>query len=100
MKKLIQKIELINSMIPAVEIADEIPVTYAGGTWPYYVLIEPIEVKNQFVTIRSAVSQNSFIEGKERYNMNKSSFFGDENCAKHLNYTLNIILKSFKKVTK
>jgi hypothetical protein len=100
MKKLIQKIELINSMIPAVNLADEVPVTYAGGTWPYYVLIEPIEVKNQFVTIRSAINHNSFIASKERYNVNKTSDFGDEFCAKHLNYVLNTILKSFKKVIK
>lgn len=100
MKKLLTKIEQINAMIEAVNQSEEIPVTYAGGTWPYYVMIEPIQVKNQFVTIRSAIKLNSFIDGKERYNMNKVSAFGDQNCAKHLNYTLNIILKSFKNVTK
>jgi hypothetical protein len=100
MKKLIQKIEQINAMIEAVNESENIPVTYAGGTWPFYVLIDPIQVNGKFVTIRSAINQNSFIEGKERYNLKKSSVFGDEFCAKHLNYTLNIILKSFKNVTK
>lgn len=100
MKKLIQKIEQINAMIEAVNNAEEIPVTYAGGTWPYYVVIEPIIISGKFVTIRSAINQNSFIERKERFNLNKVSTFGDENCAKHLSYTLNIILKSFKSVIK
>lgn len=100
MKKLLTKIEQINAMIEAVNQSEEIPVTYAGGTWPYYVLIEPITINGKFVTIRSAIAQNSFIDGKERFNLNKVSTFGDENCAKHLNYTLNIILKSFKNVIK
>jgi hypothetical protein len=105
MKALLKKIELINSMLEAVNDSADIPVTYAGGTWPYYVQIKPIEVKNQFVTIRpsddassSYCSRYTYFETKERYNMNKKSICGDENCAKHLNYTLNIILKAFKKV--
>ena len=65
-----------------------------------YVVIKPIEVKNQFVTITSDISLESFINGKERYNINKSSIFGDEYCAKHLNYTLNLILKAFKNTLK
>jgi hypothetical protein len=103
MKALLKKIDLINSMIDSVNNADEIPVTYAGGTWPYYVQIKSIEVKNQFVTIRpseDASSRHNYFETKERYNMNKKSICGDEYCAKHLNYTLNIILKSFQKVIK
>lgn len=103
MKALLKKIDLINSMIDQVNNADEIPLTYAGGTWPYYVQIKPIEVKNQFVTIRpleDALLGYNYFETKERYNMNKKSICGDEYCAKHLNYTLNIILKSFKKVIK
>jgi hypothetical protein len=100
MKALLKKIELINSMLEAVNDSADIPVTYAGGTWPYYVQIKPIEVKNQFVTIRpsdDAFLRHNYFETKERYNMNKKSIGGDENCAKHLNYTLNIILKAFKK---
>lgn len=103
MKSLLKKIDLINSMIDSVNDADEIPLTYAGGTWPYYVQIKAIEVKNQFVTIRpseDAYSRHTYFETKERYNMNKKSICGDEYCAKHLNYTLNIILKAFKKATK
>lgn len=103
MKSLLKKIDLINSMIDQVNELNETPVTYAGGTWPYYVQIKPIEVKNQFVTIRPADEvylKYSYFETKERYNMNKKSICGDEYCAKHLNYTLNIILKAFKKSLK
>ena len=103
MKSLLKKIELINSMLTAVNDSADIPVTYAGGTWPYYVQIKPIEVNNKFVTIRPSDDvylKYSYFESKERYNMNKKSICGDEYCAKHLNYTLNIILKAFKKVTK
>ncbi len=100
MKSLLKKIEEINSMIEKINDLGDIPVTYAGGTWPYYVQIKPIEVKNQFVTIRPSDDvylKYSYFETKERYNMNKKSIGGDEFCAKHLSYTLNIILKSFKK---
>ena len=95
-----RKINLINSLIEEVNNAEQMPVTYANSTWPSYVVIKPIEVKNQFVTIKSDISLESFINGKERYNINKSSTFGDEYCAKHLNYTLNLILKAFKNTLK
>jgi hypothetical protein len=97
MKALLKKIDLINSMIEQVNDLENIPVTYAGGTFPHYVVIKPIKVKNQFVTIESDINNYSFIDKKERYNLNKVSLLGDEYCKKHLNYTLNIILKSFKK---
>ena len=97
MKTILNKIELINSMIEQISEGENIPFTYAGGTFPHYVVIKPIKVKNQFVTIESDINNYSFIDKKERYNLNKVSVFGDEYCKKHLNYTLNIILKSFKK---
>jgi hypothetical protein len=96
MKTLLKKIDLINSMIESVELSENIPLTYSGGTFPRYVVIKPIKVKNQFVTIEANIKSYSFIDGKERYNINKASLMADEYCKKHLNYTLNIILKSFK----
>lgn len=101
MKSLLKKIDLINSMIDSVNDAADIPITYAGGTWPYYVQIKPIEVKNQFVTIRPSddASTYTYFETKERYNMNKKDVC-DDYGTKHLNYTLNIIIKSFQKVIK
>jgi len=82
-----RKIDQINGLIDLVKQADKIPTTYAGGTFPHYVQIKPIEVKNNFVTIFSSSTDNmyQFIDGKERYNVTKASLFGDDYCAKHLN---------------
>lgn len=97
MKATLKKIDLINSLIESVNECDNVPTTYNGGTFPHYVIIKPIKVNNQFVTIESATAHYSFIDKKERYNTNKVSVMGDEYCKKHLNHTLNIILKSFNK---
>lgn len=94
----IKKINEINDLINVINELGEIPVTYRGGTFPHYVSIKPITVKNQFVTIESNINVYSFIDNKERYNINKKSICGDEYCQKHLEYTLNTILKSFKKI--
>ena len=97
-KAILNKINEINSLIETVNELGDYPMTYAGTTFPYYVVIKPIKVKNQFVTIESGIDYYSFIDKKERYNVNKDSNFGDEYCKKHLVYTLNIILKSFKQL--
>jgi hypothetical protein len=91
-KSTLAKIELIKGLIAQVKQADKLAVTYAGGTYPHYVAIESITVNNQFVTITGA--QGSYIDGTERYNVNKVSFIGDDFCGKHLNYTLNVIKKA------
>lgn len=95
-KAILDKINLINSLIDAVNESEDIPYTYNGGTWPYYVCIKPIKVSNQFVTIEG--DKGTFIDGKDRYNVNKVSVCGDEQCREHLKYTLNVILRAFKKV--
>ena len=52
-KAIINKVIAINEMLPSVLMADEIPVSYAGGTFPYYIDIRvPIVVSNQFVYIK------------------------------------------------
>ena len=95
-KAILERINLINSMIDAVNDADALCYTYAGGTYPYPVIIKTITIHNQFVTIVG--DKNSFVDGKKRYNVNKVTTFGDDNCRGHLSYTLSIILKAFKKV--
>ena len=97
-KSILNKINEINALINKVNELDNYPITYAGGTFPYYVVIKPIKVKNQFVTIESDINDYSFIDKKERYNVNKVSVMGDEYCKGHLTYTLNIILKSFNQL--
>ena len=100
MKATLKKIDLINSLIESVNECEYYPTTYNGGTFPHYVVIKPIKVNKQFVTIESNIDRYSFIDKKERYNINKVSIMGDEFCNKHLNHTLNIILKSFNKSLK
>ena len=100
MKAILNKINEINSLIGEVSQLNEYPTTYNGGTWPYYVVIKPIKVSNQFVTIESDTDSYSYIDKKERYNMNKTSVCGDEYFRKHLMYTLNVILRTFKKAIK
>lgn len=97
MKAVLNKINEINALISKVNELNEYPTTYDGGTFPYYVVIKPIKVSNQFVTIESDTDSYSYIDKKERYNMNKTSVCGDEYCRKHLMYTLNVILRAFKK---
>ena len=100
MKAILNKIEQINALINEVNQCNEYLTTYAGGTFAFYVMIKPITIKNQFVTIETAINSYSFIDKKERYNINKVSVFGDDFDRNHLNYTLNIILKSFKQTLK
>lgn len=99
-KSTLKKIENINSLIVIVNELNEIPFTYNSGTFPHYVSIKPIKVKNQFVTIESNIKEFSFIDNKERYNINKTSICGDNYCEKHLNYTLNVISKAFNQALK
>jgi hypothetical protein len=94
----LDKIVLINSMIEAVERSESLPFTYNGGTYPYLVLIKKIKVKNQFVTIEN--NNGTYIDKKERYNLNKVTDFNDCYCLGHLNYTLNVILRTFKTTLK
>jgi hypothetical protein len=96
--RILENINLVNSMIKEVNEMDIQPFTYAGGTWPYLVLIKPIKVKNQFVTIEN--DGGTFIDKKERYNINKASDFNDNFCLGHLDFTVKLILKTFKKAYK
>jgi hypothetical protein len=82
-------------MLDAVNQADEIPCTYDGGTWPYYVqLTGPIQVKNQFVYIQEEKGQFNY-GFEKRYNTNKLDGIGS---LEELSHHLAIILRSFKKV--
>lgn len=100
MKKLSKAIEtrinLINSMLPQIENLDEIPFTYNGGTWPYYVEIQPIEIKGLKVIIKAQdlKSKNNYINAQE-YNANNTDYFA-ENGLNGLKYDLSVILKAFK----
>ena len=93
-KAIKNRILAINEMIPEVLNADEIPTSYEGGTWPSYIDIQkPIEIKNQFVYIKSAKNRNSMTFEK-RYNVN------DFWQLDELKFKLTTIKRAFNKVTK
>jgi len=95
-KTILAKIEEVNSLLTVVNSSDGLAVTYDGGTFPFVVSIKPIEIKNQFVYIIN--DGGTYTDGKERYNLNKKSLFGDDYDIQHLNYTLSVILKAFKQL--
>jgi hypothetical protein len=96
-KSILDRINLINSLIPKIEESENFAYTYAGGTYPYQVRIKPITVKNQFVTIEN--NGGTFIRTKERFNINNKEHF--EECGLYeLKNSLSIILKAFKAVIK
>lgn len=100
MKAIIKRIEEINNLMPMVANLDQLPTTFAGGTYEHYLLLEsPIKVQNQFVYIFFESNRHNLELGKIRYNTNKRGPF-DYNGLDALKYTLSIILKSYKKAIK
>lgn len=91
-KSLLNRIAKINDMLPEVLDSEEIPHTYAGGTWPYDIeLTGPIEVKGKYVYIHEFTSQYGYGFDK-RYNVN------NEGSLDQLKYDLTQITRAFKKV--
>ena len=89
------RIMAINELLPTVLKSDEIPSTYAGGTFPYYVQLEaPIVVQNQFVYIKERKSSIHSYGFEKRYNVN------DEWSLEQLKYDLRIIKIAFNSVVK
>jgi hypothetical protein len=99
-KSIESRILEINNLIPLVDKLDEFAFTYAGGTWPYYVNINPIEIKGLKVTIKSKYlnDQNNFVDN-QKYNCKKIGEF-EENGLSQLKHDLSIILKALKKALK
>lgn len=96
-----RKIDEANELMMLVSELDETPTTYGGGTWPHYVDInEAISVKGKYVYINWTDRVYNLERKKERYNVNKVSYFGDDYCRKNLIYTLNLIIKTYKKALK
>ena len=93
-KAITNRIIAINEMLPSVLIADEIPTSYGGGTWPYYIDIRvPIEIKNQFVYIKDVKGWNSY-GFEKRYNVNNECQLDE------LKYVLSVIKRAFNQVVK
>ena len=91
-KAILNRINEINEMLPLVANAEEIPMTYAGSTHPYYIqLTAPIKVRNQFVYIFEDKSQYGY-DFDKRYNVN------DYDSLEQLKYDLTQIKRAFKKI--
>lgn len=90
------RINLINSLIPQIDQLDELVHTYAGGTWPYIIDLKEIRVKNQFVKIFTKNEDRAgYLLGKnQRYNINSEEWGKD---LAQLKNDLSIILKAYKK---
>jgi hypothetical protein len=92
-KLFLNKIAEINEMLPKIKVCDDIPLSYNGSTFPFYIeLTKKIEVKNQFVYIFEKEQSYSFGFCK-RYNTNKDE---GESSRDELLYHLNLIKKTFK----
>ena len=58
---LVTRINEINQMLPEVDRLDSVPMSYAGGTFPFYIgLKEPIKIKNQYVYINTPKYDNFY----------------------------------------
>ena len=90
---ILNKIADINEMLPQIKICEEIPFSYDGTTFPFYIeLTKKIEVKKTFVYIFE--KEQSYNYGfSKRYNINKPE---GENSKEELMYHLNLIRKTFK----
>ena len=93
-KSLRIKIEEINIMLSTVNKADELPISYFGGTYPCYIqLTQPIEIKkDKYVYIHTAKGQNNFDGG--RY------LVKDEDQLDELKYDLRYIRQALKTTIK
>jgi len=95
-KAILNRITQINALLPEIKNLDETPCTYDGGTWPFYIDINGIDIKNQLVYRRENKSRNG--DGFEkRYNVNKEEGFGS---LEELKWALSLILRTFKKEIK
>ena len=91
---LLTRINAINQMLPEVDRLNNTPVSYAGGTFPYYIeLLKPIEVKNQYVYIE-APKKDNFYKFEKRYNT-AEHWQLDE-----LKFDLSVINRAFKQELK
>jgi len=88
-----RKINTINEMIPRINSLEELPITYDGGTYPYYIDILNIKVKNQFVYIETNKGFN-IMQFDKRYCVNNAKQLEE------LKYSLSLIIKTFKKTIK
>ena len=92
-KAILNKVELVNGMLPHVKELDTIPSSYGGTTHAFYVeLDKPIEIKNQFIYLNASNCFGYGIGWYTRYNLKHDT--------EGINYYLGIIIKAFRKSLK
>jgi hypothetical protein len=92
-KAVLNKVELVNGMLPHIKELDTIPSSYGGTTHAFYVeLDKPIEIKNQFIYLNASNCFGHGIGCDTRYNLKHDT--------EEINYYLGIIIKAFRKSLK
>ena len=93
-KQLKKRIDFINALLEKVNQAEEIPFTYGGGTWPYYVQLDkPIKYNDRFIWIYET-------ENQYKYGFNKRYNANNPEQLQELKYHLTLIRRAFKNVLK
>ena len=100
-KSIVKKINEVNELCKQISEAFndgliDTPTTYDGGTFPYYIDVKEVKIKNQFIYIDEVKSQHSY-NFEKRYNSNKEEGIGS---VEELNWHLNLIRKTYKKELK
>jgi hypothetical protein len=92
-KSILNKIAEINEMLPEIKRDVEIPFSYDGSSFCWYIeLTKKIEIKKYFVYIFEKQQSHNY-GFCERYNLNKDEGI---NSKEELIYHLNLIKKTFK----
>lgn len=101
MKKLPKSIENriseINAMLPQIGNLENYVYTYCGGTWPYLINIEPIQINGLKVIIKAIDERVNY---KSNYITREAYKVSDADSLENLKYDLSIILRAFKKALK
>jgi hypothetical protein len=96
-KQIENRIAEINAMLPKISNLENYVYTYAGGTWPYLINIEPIQVNGLKVVIKSMDEKVNY---KSNYITREAYKVSDVDSLENLKYDLSVILRAFKKAIK
>lgn len=99
-KSILTRINQINELLPQINNLADYVYTYDGGTWPYLIDINPIEVLTTKVKITNKkADKGNYIlgdgDGKGEVYVFSKDYELDE-----LNHTTKVILREFKKALK
>ncbi|MEI8136732.1 MAG: hypothetical protein WCH21_05325 [Bacteroidota bacterium] len=96
-KQIENRIAEINAMLPQIANLDHFVYTYAGGTWPYLINIEPIQINGLKVIIKAMDEKVNY---KTNYITREAYKASDPDNLENLKYDLSVILRAFKKALK